>query len=167
MKRTVRLNESELKRMISESVRKTLNEAYGTMNAKDSANMSRLETPTYRKKQWYNGNSYRKPYVNYESGELADNDIISLSEFREYLNDDITDIITSLYNIDGRYAQAIQNHIYKIIGLCDRMKDIAKMRMGQQPNRDYDWNGRMDTPLRHGEKVPDDKIRQNSSKNLA
>lgn len=167
MKRTVRLNKSELRRMISKSVRKTLNEAYGTMNAKDSANMSRLETPSYRKKQWYNGNSYRKPYVNYESGELADDDIISLSDFREYLNSGIIDLMTSLYNIDGRYAQAIQNHIYKMIGLCDRMKDIAKMRMGQQPNRDYDWNGRMDAPLRHGEKVPDDEIRQNSSKNLA
>lgn len=186
MRRRIRLTEGDLKQIVKKSVNKVLNEAYGTMNAKDSMNITRLETPSYRKKEWYNGKHpfYHKPYKDYDSGVNVSPEVQEFFKFKEslfnyfnervYGNDEYygdvpksqpVDASSFIYRVSPKYWEAINKHVRKLIDLCFRVENIYKMKLGQQPDRDYDWDCKMEAP-RYGEKIPDDNVRLNASKNL-
>lgn len=154
-KKQIRLTESDLKQIVKESVNKVLSEAYGTMNAQDSADMARLDNPY---------SDYVPKENRYNSGKDSSYDVNKIMELWHYLNDFNydSDTVYYLHQINQNYAEAIMKHIDKARILLEKIIKIAKMNMGQQPDKLYNWKDELAT----GYLYPgvDDDVRINASK---
>jgi len=128
MKRTVRLNESELRRMISESVRKTLNEAYGTMPHNDL--LMHYDYSPYEDKSLdsdLNDKDYHKkgdvPRYNWVP-ELAK----AYGEFKMAANE-----ARPYSNVGQRYMEKLRKELRNIEDILNRVIKIEKMDLGLDP----------------------------------
>ena len=145
MKQTIRLNESELRQMISESVKRVLNEAYGTLpnSSKDVLSKLRNDRP------W---NPLNKDVVKGE-GRKEDRIRVALNSIEETVYDLAGQIEVFAQTNDNAYGNSEKNsrianmsnfvnqmrgsvsHLQKVI---DMGKNKLIMNLGDQPGKYFD-----------------------------
>lgn len=150
-KQRIRINDSHLKQIVMESVNKILNEAYGTMNAQDSADIARLDNPYPQSKYDIPYNSGKK--TSYYIDKLVEL-MIQMQKYDEW-GGEIWNII---YQFGGEsYADSINGDFDRIVKKLKRVIALAKMKLGQQPKADF---------LDNVETGSTDFIRKNSKKHM-
>ena len=129
MKQTIKLRESELKRMIAESVKSVLNEATATMPHDDL--LKGIDYDPWDDGYGVQDKSYHKEYPNYTLRDFA-NKLTELYVALEGLSLDT--------NMGKNYQYKLKKEFYKINKIAQFMLKCERMGEGLPADGSHAWN---------------------------
>lgn len=133
-KQTVKINETQLKQIVTESVKRALKEAYPTMSKKDSDDISSLENNIFT-------DEYNPPQNNLSFGMIAKLIGDAYSKLEDY---DVVQAIDNDGNYEmeinyNNYLKSLEKHLEFCLSLCEKIVKQEIMLKGQQPDKYYDY----------------------------
>ena len=133
-KQVIRINENQLKQIVTESVKRVLKEAYPTMSQKDSDDISSLENNIFT-------DEYNPPQNNLSFGMIAKLIGDACSKLVDY---DAAQAIDNDGNYEmeisyNNYLKSLEKHLKFCLSLCEKIVKQEIMLKGQQPDKYYDY----------------------------